>query len=243
MEILKVGGLGLLAEGSGLSLGIIMLYLFHIKNKRLMGMLFGGTSGLMLAMICFDVLPEGLDKGRMDLVFVGIIIGALLGLLLDDLVPSIQQRLGARSSDVGKMGLILVLGLAFHNFPEGFALGAMAQASMATISQFAIILALHSIPEGIALAIPFKQGGTRLRFMLLMSTSLGLVMGAGAICGYLLSGINEGLVATGLGVASGLILYIISEELLPESKKIWNGRMTSIAMIVGLMLGIILLAH
>lgn len=241
MELIKVGLLGLLAEGGGLSLGILLLYLFHIKKERLIGMLFGGTSGLMLAMICFDILPEGLERGRIDLVFIGIMIGVLLGTLLDDVVPQIQSRLGQKESFLSKMGLILSIGIALHNLPEGFALGTISTVDGESIIHFTLILALHSVPEGIALSIPFKQGGTPLFKMLLMAIALGVCMGIGAIGGFILSGINDRLVSTGLGVAAGIILYIICEELLPESKKIWNGRMTTIATILGMMLGLLLL--
>lgn len=241
MALIKVGALGLLAEVGGLSLGILLLYLFQIKNERLIGMLFGGTSGLMLAMICFDVLPEGLERGRIDLVLIGIIIGVLLGTLLDDVVPKIQNSLGRRGSSLSKMGLILSIGIALHNLPEGFALGTISNVDRESIVQFTFILALHSVPEGIALSIPFKQGGASLFKMLWIALGLGVCMGIGAIGGFILSGINDNLVSTGLGVAAGIILYIICEELLPESRKIWNGRMTTIATILGIMLGLLLL--
>ncbi len=70
---------------------------------------------------------------------------------------------------------------------------------------------------------------------------LGLVMGVGSALGYLLSQINTSFVAMSLGMASGIILYIVCEELLPESKKIWNGRLTSIATVLGVVAGILMM--
>ena len=244
MEVMNVGLMGLLAEGGGLTIGILALYFFRIKDGRNMGMLYGATSGLMLAMICFDVLPEALEKGRIDLVFCGIIIGALLGILLDDLVEGIEKRFEKLSlQNIGRTGLILALGIAIHNIPEGFALGTMAHTSSESISRFAIILALHSVPEGIALAIPFKKANTALEILLGMATFLGAMMGIGAILGYTLSGLSEHLISIGLGIAGGIILYIVCGELIPESRKIWNGRWTTIATILGLMGGILLLKY
>ncbi len=244
MEIVNAGLTGLMAEGSGLCIGIIVLYFFKIKNGRNMGMLYGATSGLMLAMICFDVLPEALEKGRMDLVFCGIIIGTLLGIVLDDLVEGLEKKCEQfHLKNIGRTGLILALGIAIHNIPEGFALGTMAHASAESISRFAIILALHSIPEGIAMAIPFKKAGTPLSILVSMAIFLGVMMGIGAMLGYTLSGLSQNLVSTGLGVAGGIILYIVCGELIPESRKIWNGRWTTIATILGLMGGILLLKY
>ena len=241
MELLNIGILGILAEGGGLAIGTILLYLFKIKNPRLMGMLFGATSGIMIAMICFDILPEALKIGKMNIVFIGVIIGVLLGLLMDESLPILQNRLGSSSNGLDKMGLILIIGLAIHNLPEGFALGTVANCDTDSIKQFAFILCIHSIPEGIALAISFKQDVTPIFKVLLINILLGGTMSIGAIMGYSLSSVNLKFVSVGLGVASGIILYIVCEELMPESKKIWNGRMTTVAMVLGLMLGVFLI--
>lgn len=242
MNIGIMGLLGLLAEGGGLITGFFILYFFQIKSGKTMGMLYGATSGLMLSMICFDILPEALDKGRMDLVFCGIIIGTLLGILLDDLMPAIEKRCERYFAQrIGKTGLILAFGIALHNVPEGFALGALGHASIESVSRFLIVLALHSIPEGIALAIPFKKAGTPFIILTGMGIFLGSMMGLGAILGYALSSMHDNLISTGLGLAAGIILYIVCGELMPESRKIWNGRLTTLATIMGLMGGILLL--
>ena len=241
MELFNIGLIGVLAEGGGLMIGALLLYLFKIKNPRLMGMLFGITSGVMIAMICFDILPEALEMGKMNMVLIGMVIGMLLGLLMDESLPELQNKIGKGNSEFQRMGLILILGLAIHNLPEGFALGTVANSNMDSVKQFAFILCIHSIPEGIALAIPFKQGGTTVFKVLGINIVLGISMGIGAIIGYSLSNMNPNFVSIGLGVASGIILYIVCEELMPESKKIWNGRMTTIATICGLMLGLFLI--
>lgn len=244
MNIINAALMGILSEGGGLAIGIIALYLFNVKDGRNMGMLYGATSGLMLAMICFDVLPESLEKGTMSIAFCGIIIGTLLGVLLDNIVAEMEQSLvNIGLGGVGRTGLILAVGIAIHNVPEGFALGALAHTAVDSIWRFTLILALHSIPEGIAMAIPFKKSGTPLFGLLTISLGLGCMMALGAMLGFTLSSLNNGFICTGLGVASGIILYIVCGELIPESRKIWNGRWTTIATILGLMAGILLLTY
>lgn len=243
MDSMNAGLMGLISEGFGLIIGILCLYGFKIKDGKAMGMLYGGTSGLMLAMICFDVLPEALDKGRMDLVFCGMTIGMLLGIGLDDFVESLEKKNFNMNSKVDRTGIILALGIAIHNLPEGFALGALAHTDIESIRRFTLILALHSIPEGIALAIPFKKARTPLGILIIMAIGLGIMMGIGAILGYLLSGLSTKWISIGLGIAGGIILYIVCGELIPESRKIWNGRWTTISTIMGLMSGILLLKH
>lgn len=234
-------GLGCIGKALGTMVGVFLLYMWQMKNKRVMGMMFGGTSGLMLAMICFDVLPEALGKGRIGLVCVGVIIGGCIGLLMDDAVPSIQKCLNHTGTKVSKAGLALSIGMVLDVLPEGVTLGALGHTGIEAVMQFMTILALHSVPEGMALAMAFKQGGTKLRYVAIMPIILGfLEAGVGALC-FILSGINEGYIITTLGIASGVIIYVVCEELMPEAKKVWNGRMTTIATIVGLLLGLLLL--
>lgn len=234
-------GIGFMGKALGTMVGVFLLYMWQMKNKRILGMMFGGTSGLMLAMICFDVLPEALGKGRMGLVCVGLIIGGCFGLLMDDAVPSVQKWLGNTGTKVSKAGLALSIGMVLDVLPEGVTLGALGHTGTEAVMQFATILALHSVPEGMALAIAFKQGGTKLKHVAIIPILLGaLEAGVGALC-FLLSGLNEGYIITTLGIASGVIIYVVCEELMPEAKKVWNGRMTTIATIIGMLLGLLLL--
>ncbi|PHV72035.1 ZIP family metal transporter [Sporanaerobium hydrogeniformans] len=240
MSIQIVGLMGCIAEGLGLLVGIIVFYLFKVTHKRSIGMLFGGTSGLMIAIICFDVLPEALSKNRMDLVLLGTIIGILIGLLLDEMMPYLEERVGNKGGKLST-ALVLVIGIAIHNIPEGFALGALAATGTDAVKQFIIILALHSIPEGIAVAIPFKAAQVNLKKIFFIPFILGSIMGIGVILGHVLSHSSESFVVLALGIATGVILYIVCEELLPESRKSWNGRMTTVATILGIILGLVLL--
>ncbi len=241
MSAQVAGLMGCVAEGLGLLVGIMMLYVFRITRKRSIGMLFGGTSGLMMALICFDVLPEALSKKRMDFVILGVVIGILVGVLLDEVMPYVQSGLGKGNRGRLNTALVLVVGIALHNIPEGFTLGAITTTGTDSVIQFIIVLALHSIPEGLAVAIPFKMAGIGFKKVAIIPLALGCVMGLGTVLGYVLSHSSEDFVILALGIATGVILYIVCEELLPESRKVWNGRMTAIATIGGLLLGLLLL--
>ncbi|WP_010169167.1 ZIP family metal transporter [Candidatus Epulonipiscium viviparus] len=231
------------AEALGVGLGILLLYLFNIENKRLIGMLFGSTAGIMLAMIFFDILPEAFEQGNFYLVAGGTFVGVFLGLSLQSITHYINQKLDIAQIQDAKMfqtGISLLIGIAIHNIPEGFAFGSLSITSQETIVNFAIAIFLHSIPETIAVMFPLKKAGVKASFLCMLPIVLGLVMGAGAILGYIFSRTNDVLIVLSLGLASGIILYIICEDLLPESKHIWNGRMTSVATIIGVLTGYLL---
>ncbi|MDF2593894.1 MAG: zinc/iron permease [Clostridia bacterium] len=246
MNIGLISMIALAAEGLGLAIGIVLLYVFNVKSRRIIGMLFGGTSGLMIAIICFDILPHALSKNRMDLVIVGIMIGVTIGLLLDDITPYLERLIKIDKQDKSHSKMIrtaftLIIGIAIHNIPEGFALGALSHASLQTIQKFAVVLAMHSIPEGIALAIPFRQAKVKLGVLLVLPVLLGGIMGISGAIGYILTNNSERFIVIALGLAAGIILYIVCNELIPESRKIWNGRMTTVATIIGVVAGLLLL--
>lgn len=236
----EVGLLGLLAEGLGVAVGILLLYLFHITNKRLIGMLFGTTSGIMVALICFDVLPHALTLGKHSIVILGVVMGICIGLLLDDITSFLETKINGIDKNKAKTGILLLLGVALHNIPEGFALGTMAVTEIETLYKFVWIVGLHSIPEAIALAIPFYTAGVSLKKMLFAALGLGGIMGAGAILGFVASSLSGNFITLALGIAGGVILYVVYGELVPESRKIWNGRMTTVATVVGILIGMLL---
>ncbi len=233
--------IGFIAEGVGVAIGIMLLYLFNIESKRVIGILFGGTAGIMIALICFDVLPDAFIMGQDLFVFLGVTLGVGLGLFLQQITATVQHTLHIAEGQMVQTGIALLIGIAVHNIPEGFALGSIAATSQETLLNFAMIICVHSIPEAVALTIPLKEAGAKLSFIVAIPFVLGAVMGVGAVAGYVFSQISEAFVAVSLGLASGIILYIVCEELLPESKHIWNGRLTSVATVMGVLLGMLVL--
>lgn len=240
MNVINAGLLGFAAEGLGVAIGIILLYLFNIQNKRMIGMLFGCTSGIMIAMICFDILPEALEMGNPLIMLLGVASGILMGLLLEDVTDMVIGKLPIRKGSSMGTGIVLLLGIALHNIPEGFAVGTIALTSPETVMRFAIVICLHSIPEAIAIAVPMKMAKMKLKWLMATPVLLGGIMGVGAMIGYIVSQIASGLITFALGGAAGIILYIVCDELLPESRKVWNGRMTSIATVIGIIIGMFL---
>lgn len=240
MSAFSAAILALIAEGGGVLIGILLLYFFHIKSKRLIGMLFGTTSGIMIAMICFDVLPHALEAGENTLMIIGVLIGILLGVFLEDFTELLGHQLGRGYNRGMHTGLILLLGIAIHNIPEGVALGTLAATSPHNILKFALVIGLHSIPEAIAVAIPLKIAKTPYRTIATIPFVLGGIMAIGALGGFVMSQVASFLITVMLGLAAGIILYIVCQELLPESRKIWNGRLTTIATVIGIIIGMLL---
>ncbi len=232
-----------IAEGLGVALGILILYIFNIQSKKIIGMLYGGTSGIMIALICFDILPKAVVASNKIILFLGVTAGILCGLLMEEWTHSMSETINPNGSATLNTGIMLLLGIALHNIPEGFALGTILATSPESAMKFASVICLHSIPEAIAIAIPMKFARVSIKTITSTPIVLGAVMGGGAILGYLLSKIASEIIGFVLGGAGGVILYIVCNELLPESRKIWNGRMTTIATILGIVVGMFIITH
>lgn len=135
------------------------------------------------------------------------------------------------------MGIIVSIGLAIHNFPEGLAIGSGFGASMKLGISLAIAICLHDIPEGISMAVPMKNGGMKWTKVLFYVVLSGITTGIGAFFGAIVGTISQEIIATCLSFAAGAMLYIVSGELIPESNKLYQGRMSAMGNILGFVIG------
>ncbi len=231
MTIWAAGGIGFMIELIGISSGVFLLTLLNVKSRRLQGMMMGLAAGLMMAIICFDVLPEAFEKGGVIIALLGMIGGLGIGLSLDDVASHFTSP---------KTGVVLTIGVALHAFPEGIALGTLLAISPQIGIKVALIVLLHSIPEGMAIAISLQKNGVKEKTLGAICVMLAGIMSVGAMTGFAISALSPTIVTLIMGFAAGIILYVVCEELIPESKEVWNGRLTTIAVVFGIMIGIIM---
>ena len=229
MEIIKTTLLGLFFGTFGTTLGgIIGCFIKNVSNKFL-SFILSFASGLMMSIICFDLLPEALKIANILVVMLGIVVGIITMIICDLLVTnkfSKQNKL--KNNNLLKTGIIVSIGLAIHNFPEGLAIGSGFEASTKLGIGLAIAICLHDIPEGISMSVPMKNGGMpiyKVNFYVILS---GITTGIGAFFGAIIGSISESIIAINLSFAAGAMLYIVSGELIPESNKLYKGRISSI---------------
>lgn len=196
----------------------------------------------MISIVCFDLIPEALEISGISLILLGIIIGVICMIVCDVLVQekfNNKERKSANTNSLLKTGIIVSIGLALHNFPEGLAIGSGFGASLKLGYSLALAILLHDIPEGVSMAVPMKNGGmkkTKVIFYVIIS---GITTGIGAFFGALVGTISQEIIAICLSFAAGAMLYIVSGELIPESNKLYRGRIASIGNILGFILGIL----
>jgi ZIP family zinc transporter len=224
----------------GTGLGGVLTLLLRNPTKRFMAVLLGFTSGIMLSVVCFDLLPEAFDMGGVFLSLVGVVLGVGMILGVEQLIPEKISEKYSDSFDFVRSGILLGIGIAIHNFPEGLAVGSGFAASDNLGLGLAIVIGLHDMPEGVAMAAPLKLGGINGLSILLYTILAGIPMGLGAFFGELLGEISQTLICVCLSFAGGAMLYITCGELIPKTHNIYKGRISTIGMIVGIICGIII---
>lgn len=230
-EIWKTTLLGLFFGTFGTTLGGIIGIILKKQSNKFLSFILSFASGLMMAVICFDLIPEALEISEIFSVILGIILGIVAMVFCDLLVDrkfNGNKRFCGEKNNLLKTGIIVSIGLAIHNFPEGLAIGSGFEASMKLGLSLALAICLHDVPEGISMAVPMKNGGMKISKVIFFVVLSGITTGIGAFFGAIVGSISEKIIAICLSFAAGAMLYIVSGELIPESNKLYHGRMTAI---------------
>ncbi len=239
-EIIKTTILGLFFGTFGTTLGGIIGISLNKVSNRFLSSILSFASGLMISVICFDLIPESLEIGNVSNTIIGIFLGIIGMFCCDALVGKKFNHKSMRiSNSMLKTGIIVSIGLAIHNFPEGLAIGSGLGASFKLGLSLAIAICFHDIPEGISMALPMKTGGMgkgRIIFYVVLS---GVTTGIGAFFGAIVGQISNSIIAICLSFAAGAMLYIVSGELVPEANKLYSGKFSVIGNVLGFVLGMI----
>ena len=206
MRLLLLGlaaGLGGTALGTGLGL------VLPTASPSVMGSLLNLTGGLMLSIVCFELLPEAILISQ-PAAILGVLIGAGVMLALDA---------RERPSSPRKAGLMLCLGVALHNLPEGLAVGAGFQDAPILGLALAGCIIVHDLPEGLAMAAALKSSGMSLAKVALLAALAGLPGVIGTWAGYWIGSVTPTALAFCLALAAGAMLQITCQHLLPQARK------------------------
>lgn len=244
---------------AGISSGLGGLIAFFTKrdNVHFLTVALGFSAGVMLFVSFTDIFPATLEGFELKfaehamlatcLAFFG---GMGLIALIDFLIPEGEnphemnyvEQVGSehKMKDAKKfhrMGIMLAMSIAIHNFPEGLATFAVSLNGWEMALPIVVAIALHNIPEGVAVAVPIYQAtGSRLK-ALLYSLLSGLSEPLGALVGFLIlmPFWNSTIESAVLGITAGIMVYISIDELLPTSERYGHHHLSIIGVVAGMM--------
>ena len=249
--------IGLLLPFVGTALGAACVFLMKESiPRRLQKILTGFAAGVMVAASIWSLLIPAMGMtGKDGLIsvipaVVGFLIGILFLLLLDCVVP--HQHIDTNQSEGPKSHLSktakLVFAITLHNLPEGMAVGvALAGAlehyaymPMAAALALAVGIAIQNIPEGAIVSMPLRSAGNSRKKSFIMGALSGVVEPIGAILTLLLAHIFIPILPYLLSFAAGAMMYVVVEELIPETQEGEHSNAGTIGFAIGFLLMMVL---
>lgn len=221
--------------GTGLGGGAACL--LGRKSDRMVSLLLSFAAGVMVAVVCGDLLAQALTQGQLGLTAAGTLGGFALTAGLNGALARRQVPTGKRGGLV-LAGVVMGAAIALHNVPEGMVIGAAFAAGGAGEGWLlAAVIALHNVPEGMAVAGPLAAGGERRAKAAGLAAAAGAPTVLGAALGFWLGTMGPGALTVALSLAAGAMLYVVFGELLPEAAELWWGRAPALAAVGGVLVG------
>ncbi|MBR3837381.1 MAG: ZIP family metal transporter [Clostridia bacterium] len=244
---MKLVVLTALGVGGATVFGALIGFLFKKHTHRFSDIVLSFAAGVMLAAAVLGLIIPSLEYGGKWGVWVtviGILTGALALSFMDRVVPHLHRLAGEEleahhNPKLGKV-LLFVTAIAIHNLPEGIAAGVSFGSGDA--SQAMLIaggIALQNIPEGMVIIGPMLAAGVPSRRTFVLAALTGVVEVAGTFLGYFSVSLASAILPFALAFAGGTMLYVISDEMIPETHAHGSQRGATWALLVGFCLMLI----
>ncbi len=249
--------LGLAIPFLGTTLGAAMVFLMKKEmNKKVEKILLGFASGVMIAASVWSLLIPSIEmaetQGKVAWIpaAIGFLLGIVFLLVLDSVVPHMhlesEKTEGIKSKL--KKTTMMVFAVTLHNIPEGMAVGvtfagALARNAGITIAgafALAIGIAIQNFPEGAIISMPLKSEGVSKPKAFLYGTLSGIVEPIGAVITILLTNAVVPILPYLLSFAAGAMIYVVVEELIPESQAGEHSNIGTIGVAIGFTIMMIL---
>lgn len=206
--------------GLATTLGAVLVIVMGHPQERTLAVLLAGAGGIMLSVVCFDLLPTARQTGSLLQVFSGFGTGALLMYLADTFLDRYRSTLPAsRRRHLQRIGFLVAAGIALHDLPEGMAIAVGQEAADSLGFLIALAIAVHNLPEGMATAAPLKMAGTPAPTILAINLGIAAVTPLGALIGRLAIDHVQNALAFFLALAAGAMTFLVFAELLPLSRE------------------------
>lgn len=236
------------AAGMATALGSLAVLFIRRLSQTTEDILLSTAAGIMLAASFFSLILPGIEYATLQfggevpgvlVVIAGIAVGALMLWSLHHFVPHEHIHLGREGPDTVRVKRIwlFVFAITLHNLPEGMAVGVgMMQENITAGATLALGIGLQNIPEGLAVSVALLSVGYRRSTAIWVSIASGLVEPLGGLLGGTLVWIAAPFLSLFLGVAAGAMLFVISDEIIPETHRRGEHSHITFALLAGFVL-------
>ncbi|MBE6871168.1 MAG: ZIP family metal transporter [Ruminococcaceae bacterium] len=239
MEMVLLTALGV---GGATVMGAIIGFIFKGISHRFSDIVLAFAAGVMLAAAVLGlVLPSVEYGGEYGLIIavIGIFVGAICLFAVDKLVPHLHKMSGKDSEEhtanerLSKV-MLFVMAIAIHNLPEGIAAGVgFGAGNTSQALMIAAGIALQNVPEGMVIIGPMLAAGVKPRRTFIYAMLTGLIEVVGTMIGYFAVSIASTILPFALAFAGGTMLYVISDEMIPETHAHGSEKAATFALLVG----------
>lgn len=232
------------------ALGAAFVLVRRDLGRRALDFLLGTAAGVMLAASYFSLLAPSVALGGWIPAVVGFVAGGLTLALLDRILPHLHPLLPMSAREglpsTWKRSTLLVSAITLHNIPEGLAIGvafgavATGSAEMAGAVVLAFGIGLQNIPEGLAVAVPLRREGVSAWKSFLAGQASAIVEPIAAVVGAAAALVARPMLPYALAFAAGAMVFVIVEELIPESQTNGHADLATLGLLGGfaLMMGL-----
>lgn len=240
MEMVLLTALGV---GGATVIGAVLGFVFKKASHRFSDIVLSFAAGVMLAAAVIGLILPSLEHGGengLPMTLIGIFCGAVCLNLMDRLVPHLHRLSGVeqeqhpdQSAKLNKV-LLFVMAIAIHNLPEGIAAGVgFGTGNPGEAFTIAAGIALQNIPEGMVIIGPMLAAGMRPGRTFFAALMTGLVEVLGTLLGYFAVSLSTAVLPFALAFAGGTMLYVISDEMIPETHAHGSQRGATYALLAG----------
>lgn len=241
---MKVLMIVLLSVGCSTTLGVLGGLLIRTLPHRLNDIVMGFSAGVMLSAATAGLLASAFSPQieSIALAISGAVFGAILISLLDRFIPHLHRIAGIdfeshRSNGSISKSLLFVAALAIHKIPEGLAVGvSFGTGDVGDVLTISLAISLQNIPEAFVIVAPLFAIGVKSPRIVAISLVIALVSIASVLVGYALVSAFAGVLPFLLAAAGGAMLYVISDEIIPETHAHGFEKPATFALIIGFLL-------
>lgn len=239
MQLAMITALGV---GGATIVGVLLGFLFQKIPHKFNDIVLSFAAGIMLGAAILGLIIPSLEEGKVWITIAGILAGAIFLNFADKLTPHLHHITGMdqemhadKQSQLNKV-LLFVMAIAIHNLPEGIAAGVgFGSENISNAITVALGIALQNIPEGMVIVSPLILAGVPKKRVFVIACFTGIIEIAGTMLGFGAVSFATAILPFALAFAGGTMIYVVSDEMIPETHSHGYERQATYALLFGFM--------